>query len=487
MHQSSLLALLRHLSAEEWKSFGKFLHSPYHNANKRLPVLYSYLSRHRPAFSHPELERQATWRAMFGQAAPFNGAVLRVLMAAIHKAAEQFLIVEQLHNNETLQARLLAEAFGRRQLYARFVQTTESALKSIDGLPDKEMESLLDAFLLNVNLHFHPETNGLSNESLPLREALRRLDEFYAFAKLRLSVELSARANLLAEEAEYPLLIPLMDYAEAALAARDPAVRIYLALLEINLDGLTKERFFNLKNTFLEQREQLGRQMQVEVLIYLMNFGNSLTAVNSALFFRELFELNRLGVDRGLFLGNGIFPDLWFVNIAVCASVCREWEWAGQFIREQSVHLPPEIAADAVSLANAFLLFYQGRFEAAYGLLANIPDTDMGYQLRRRSLSLRCLFEMMLEKQDFLELVDAKTEAFDKFLRRQKVFSRERISAELHFARIMRKMARACADPGDGFARWQLILEETQATSPLVSKNWLLEKQRLMLKKGAGQ
>ncbi|MCB0612541.1 MAG: hypothetical protein KDC75_04525 [Phaeodactylibacter sp.] len=486
MHQSSLLALLRRFSLEEWKSFGKFLHSPYHNANKRLPVFYDYLNRHRPAFSHPELERQATWRAMYGEAAPFEGAVLRVLMAAMHKAAEQFLIAEQLRSNDMMQARLLAEAFSQHQLYARFVQTTESALKNIDAQPGTEMEGLLDAFLLNVNLHFHPETNGLSNESLPLREALRRLDEFYAFAKLRLSVELSARANLLSEEAEYPLLSPLMDYAEATLAGLDPAIRLYLLLLKINLEGLTAERFFNLKNTFLEQRERLGRQVQVEVLIYLMNFGNSLTAVNSSLFFRELFELNRLGVDGGLFLDNGIFPDIWFTNIAVCASVCREWEWTGQFIREQAAHLSLEIAADAVSLANAFLFFYQGRFDAAYGLLADIPDTDMGYQLRRQSLSLRCLFEMMLKRQDLLDLVEAKTEAFDKFLRRQKVFSRGRISAELHFARIMRKMVRACAGPDGAAAQWQSILEETEATIPLVSKNWLLEKQRLMLKKGTG-
>lgn len=482
MHQSSLLALLRHLSAEEWKSFGKFLHSPYHNANKRLLVFYDYLSRHRPAFSHPELERQATWRAMYGEAAPFEGAVLRVLMAAMHKASEQFLIAEQLQSNDNMQTRLLAEAFSQHQLYARFVQTTESALKKIDGQPAKEMESLLDAFLLNVNLHFHPETNGLSNESLPLREALRRLDEFYALAKLRLSVELSARASLLAEEVEYPLLNILMDYAEAVLAGRDPVIRIYLGLLEINLKGLTEERFFNLKNTFLEQREQLGTRVQTEALIYLMNFGNSLTAIDSPLFFRELFELSKLGVDGRLFLDNGIFPDIWFTNIAVCGAVCREWEWTGQFIREQSARLHPKIAADAVSLANAFLFFHQGRFEAAYDLLANLAETDMGYQLRRRSLSLRCLFEMMLKRQDLQELVEAKTEAFDKFLRRQKVFSRERISAELHFARIMRKMVRACADPGDGFARWQLILEETQATSPLVSKNWLLEKQLMMLK-----
>ncbi|MCB0596364.1 MAG: hypothetical protein KDD28_19915 [Phaeodactylibacter sp.] len=486
MHQSSLLALLRHLSAEEWKSFGKFLHSPYHNANKRLLVFYDYLSRHHPAFSHPELERQATWRAMYGEAAPFEGAVLRVLMAAMHKASEQFLIAEQLQSNDIMQARLLAEAFSQHQLYARFVQTTESALKNIDGLPGKEMECLLDAFLLNVNLHFHPETNGLSNESLPLREALRRLDEFYAFAKLRLSVELSARANLLSEEAEYPLLSPLMDYAEATLAGFDPAIRIYLLLLEINLEGLTEERFFNLKNTFLKQRERLDRQVQVEVLIYLMNFGNSLAALDSSLFFRELFELSRLGVDHALFLDNGIFPDIWFINIAVCGSVCREWEWTEQFIREQAVRLHPDVAADAVSLANAFLFFYQGQFDAAYGLLSAIPAADMGYQLRRRSLSLRCLFEMMLKRQDLLDLVEAKTEAFDKFLRRQKVFSRERISAELHFARIMRKMVRACAGPDGAAAQWQSILEETEATIPLVSKNWLLEKQRLMLKKGTG-
>ncbi|MCB9346171.1 MAG: hypothetical protein H6573_01485 [Lewinellaceae bacterium] len=217
-----------------------------------------------------------------------------------------------------------------------------------------------------------------------------------------------------------------------------------------------------------------------------MNFGNSLAALDSSLFFRELFELSRLGVDHALFLDNGIFPDIWFINIAVCASVCREWEWTEQFIREQSVRLHPKIAADAVSLANAFLFFYQGRFETAYGLLADIPDTDMGYQLRRQSLSLRCLFEMMLDKPNLQELVEAKTEAFDKFLRRQKVFSRGRISAELHFARIMRKMVRACAGPDGAAAQWQSILEETEATIPLVSKNWLLEKQRLMLKKGTG-
>ena len=303
MHQSSLLALLRRLGPEEWKSFGRFLHSPYHNANKRVPVFYGYLGSFHPSFGHPKLERQATWRAMYGEDMPFDGAVLRALMAAMHKAAEQFLIAEQLRSNEILQDRLLAEAFSGHRLYSRFVQTTESALRKIGARPAKETESLLDAFLLNANLHFHPETNGFTKGIQPLREALRRLDEFYAFAKLRLSVELSARVNLHAEEAEYPLLSALAGYAETELAAYDPAVRIYLGLLKINLEGLTEERFFSLKNTFLEQRELLGRQVQVEVLIYLLNFGNSLAVANNPSFFRELFELSRLGVDGGLVLG----------------------------------------------------------------------------------------------------------------------------------------------------------------------------------------
>ncbi|MEM6319533.1 MAG: hypothetical protein AAF960_17810, partial [Bacteroidota bacterium] len=57
IEKTKLIKLLSSFSSLEWKRFGRFIQSPYHNTNEQIVALYFYLKKAAP-FDNPELLEQ---------------------------------------------------------------------------------------------------------------------------------------------------------------------------------------------------------------------------------------------------------------------------------------------------------------------------------------------------------------------------------------------------------------------------------------------
>ncbi|HFA52077.1 MAG TPA: hypothetical protein ENJ95_23925 [Bacteroidetes bacterium] len=476
MVNSKVISLLRSFSAAEWKSFGKYLHSPYLNSNKRLCAFYAFLKKHHPAFGHAKLAKPIVFAALFPNKEIFDDRLVRVVMADLHRAAESFLVFEQLKKDRRSRSKMLIRSYGGRGLYDRFERHTNDLLEDIDLLPSKSMADYLDAFLLNQEHYFHPRTEALTTNADSLKNAVRRLDSFYALAKLRLSCELSARTKIVAEEAIYPLLDPVCGYIEKHLLDKDPAFGIYLDLLKINREGLTGELFFGLKNKYLASRERLSFLEQKEVLIYLLNYAYQLALSADRSFFYEQLELYKIGLANGLLLDNGILPDIRFTNIAAVGSTVKKWKWTKNFIHSYSSLLPEDIAQDAIFLAESYLHFHRGNFLETDRIVNKISTNNVSYKFRQYSLSIRSLFEITLVHIDYIELLLSRIYAYEKYLSRQKTFSKKRNSAEINFTKLVKKISSCLANKNITLEQWEQMKIETEKTTPLAAKSWLLEK-----------
>ena len=476
MENSKLISLLKAFSSREWKAFDKYLQSPYLNANNRLVRFYGLLKKHHPAFNPIKLAKPMVFAALFPDKKIYDDRLLRATMADLHKAAESFLVFEKLKQEEHTRSKLLIRSYAERELYPRFERQTDALLEKIKSRPIKNMGGYLDTFLLNKDYYFHPRTEALATSVASLKNAVLSLDQFYAFAKLRLSCELSARSKIVAEETEYPMLEAVQQYIENNSLNNDPAFSIYLDLLKINMEGLNEELFFALKNKYLIARNKLNFLEQKEILVYLLNYAYRLGQSGNNSFFEQQFELYKIGLANELFIENGVLPDLGFTNIAVIGSLLKEWDWTKKFIELYSLKLKPAVQLEASNLAKAYLLFHQKHFQKADILLNSITANKIEYRLRQYTLSIRCLYEIYLQEEDYLDLLLSKINAYEKYLIRQKIFSKSRILSEINLIRFIRKMVAIHQEQYNKQHEWDELMAELNNTNPLAARRWLISK-----------
>jgi hypothetical protein len=115
MKASKLIALMKSLDAVEFKRLRLFLGSPFYNHDRHVADLYEYLAGHYPAFRSPRLRKETAYPCLFPEQ-PFDLNRMRKLMSALTGLVEKYLSVLEFERDSFRQKKLLAGAYGRRNL-----------------------------------------------------------------------------------------------------------------------------------------------------------------------------------------------------------------------------------------------------------------------------------------------------------------------------------------------------------------------------------
>ncbi len=134
MQKSQLAAILRSLSKDEYKEFGRFIHSPYFNNRDEVSRYYEALKEFYPLFSSKRL----TEEIMFSKVYPgknFSGLLMRKLNSLMISQAMNFFAVSSFKENELefnvkildrLREKKLDAMFEKRSKYLNELFSTHS-------------------------------------------------------------------------------------------------------------------------------------------------------------------------------------------------------------------------------------------------------------------------------------------------------------------------------------------------------------------------
>lgn len=95
MQKSNLIKILLKLNSSEFKSFGKFVNSPYFNTNKKLSEFYEELKKYYPAFDDLNLTKENIFRKLYGQDKVVMGTMY-FLISEMEALLEKFLSIERI-------------------------------------------------------------------------------------------------------------------------------------------------------------------------------------------------------------------------------------------------------------------------------------------------------------------------------------------------------------------------------------------------------
>lgn len=464
MEKSHLVHILRVLDKKEVKELRKWVNSPAHNLRQDVIDLFEYLVAGQHLHTEKHLGKERVFQAIF-PSKTYNDAEMRQAMHFLLKAVENFLVYHELLKDEVRTQTMLAKVYRKRQLPKLFQKTIEAGQQTQQQQPYRNHQYFENEYALQFEQYTY--LSGLGrNTPLNLQEVSDANDVAYLANKLQLSCIMLSHQAVFKTTYQLKMLDEIFEYLEAnPYLLKLPAISIYYyqykAVKNPN-DGtsykcLKKDIF---ENGHLFPKEELR-------VVYLLAINYCIARINSGIeaFNAESFELYCEGLEKGIFLENGVLSRFTFKNIATAGLNLKKFEWVDNFIRNNSGFLEGRYQESFIHFYRARLFFEQGKYEQAMKLFAQSDYDDFLMTLNARTMLLKMYYEL-----DEFNALDSLLESMRTYLQRKKVMG---------YHRDIFKNLIACSKkllkiiPGDN-AQIIRLRHEIETIEPLNERKWLL-------------
>lgn len=481
MQTSKLLQLLKVFTTDEIRRFGRFIKSPYHNANPRLELMFKILRPHHPSFQHPKLDKVKVFSKIFPKQ-NYSDVRMRKLMSAMVEKVETFLAIEMMENNRFLKKKLLTQSLGKRSAFLLFQQMTQALITELENQPIRDIDYYLKRFELNFEMYFHPLTNKRQLSSPYLNNTIDYLDYFFVMAKVRLWYEWKGRKNYLVSNKNFAFADAIQEKLAKDYQFKSPLFEFYYLIGQLFEKSPSIVDLQVIREKFSEVLPLMQIVEQKAILPFLINIANQEFVKGHQGFLSEIFAWLKFGVEYQLLIEHQRIVPTYYLNVVSTGTALGEFEWIENFIESYEQYLDEHERVLLTALAKSTVLFEKGNFEECLSILNGLPKDVKKYEWRFRILYVKCVFELLIKNDTYNVLLDARLEALRKYIGRNKLMSPDRKTAYLNFCIVVTLFSgfyqKNSSKPQPTIVAARQKLE--QAT-PLIAKTWLTKKLEQLL------
>ncbi len=471
MRELKLFKILRSLEAGELRRLRKFFASPFFTPNPHHSRLLEALLPHHPHYRGKKLSREALWDTLFPQE-PFDEQRLKKMLTEFTHLLEQFLVVQGALQNPLEFNRLLMEGYRRRKTDDLFFKTSGKLQQQLEKMAHRGEVYHLEKHRLHQRVYF---SSDKTRDYTHLRLALDALDQYYALSKALIACEAHTRQRIFRESHELELMEELRAFVRRKAFFGTPLHELLYLLLDLfeKLDVAVFEKAIGI---FRQGHGTFAPEEKEFVFFVLLNFAISLSQRGHRESVRLGFELYQFGLAEGMLVKNGTLSDATFLNIVSTGVVLGEFDWLESFIKDYQRYLDPALREDVVTAARATILFVRREYSACRDLLLNYNTLNVFYKLRMRGLLLRVFYEEMSQDDSLYFPLVSHSQAFEKFLRRNRRLSENRAGSYLEFVKITRQLAKVTYNNTRSSKTLKRLQAKIETTPTLAYREWLQEK-----------
>jgi len=488
MHDSRLVLLLRSLNKKEFRRLGKFLKSPFFNNNERVVSLYEFLRKHHPTFDAPSLAKKQVDKKIFQEkdkTYTYQARRIRDCMSNLSLLVIEFIAVLEGQDEVSLtKDQLILKAFSKRNLYKLFEDKTEQVVAKLMANPVIDFHYYKTIFELREGLFFHSDNPKLEHSSDQVNAVMRNLDLFYILTKLRISCELKAREQILAETYNIDLINEVIEMAKEKYSSHSSLFIIYPHLIKLFSEGYNDALYQETKTIYFNQLENIGKSEQKVILHYFINIMSSGLSKGMNRM-KEVFELYKAGLQHEiLILNNRITPES-FSNIAVSGSISGAFQWTWDFIINFEKYLDEDIRTDTKLMSLAYWYFNKKQYDETINLINEHQLPSKMFYIRTRALLIRTYLEKLLEDKSFYQVLISNTDAFRKQVDRNTLLSKDKKMSYKNLIKFINKIAALLqTQPPKLQDKLNKLKVDIQTKDTVIARAWLLSKIEQFEKKG---
>lgn len=415
MHDSTLIRLLKNLDEKSFRAFRDFVHSPYFNNRNSLVQLFEYIKPCYPAFKEAKLERSKSLKKL--NPSDTHKQRLNDHMSKLSKLCRKFLAHNQLEESPLLEKRLLLDAYRRLGMTEELSEGTEKFLQQLRDVPRTDTLPLLLGMEAQFEAFFYPATEKYTPFAPYLYGALHDLEQYYQLHKARILTEILHRRHIYQEE-EMP-------------APPAPAVlNMYRRLLAILESPTPHSDFEPLLDDIERHFASLADFDQRMLLDRMYHVANRRYEKGQPEYVPILFRIIKIADQYEVLTYQNAITPVALVNYAAVAGMAGDLEWGRQFVTRYQLQLTPEHREAAIHLAEAHLLFYEGKFSECLHRIGEAERYHAGMRIHAETLYLRTYCELERQKgESYLEEFERCQKRFSKFLHKDASINKEKIKA----------------------------------------------------------
>ena len=473
MKGTKLFLQLQSLSKDELKLLHKAVNSPYFNSNPSVTLLFDKLRTQYPNFDESIKGRRLLYQKMFPNQA-FNDGKLRRLFTFLSRTVDKFIVCEMLEKDEQKAQQLLVEYYDERHVVSLFEQSIKQLIEQQDEQSMRGTDWYQHRMNLLVtqyaSLH-HPKYD--SNDKT-LSQAVEHLDYFYVLQKLKLSIGLENRKQIFQDTVNLSKL-PLPA---AHFFADDILVQLYfqsyaLVTQSKEVDFAKYEQNLQEMMPFLSEGDKI--LLFYNGLNYLIRLDNRSDYSQEGVAFRWY----QWGITKKILFINGQLSVATFNNIVSNGCNANALDWVTEFIQNYAKYLPKKSRKEEVQYSSMVLLFHQKKFKEI-SLGHSNYEFSKRYLLKTKHLLSRTYFELFLQDRNYLDVLMNYLQTFESYLHRNDEFSNESCTSHLHFAQILKTLAKKESENIDSADIEIWLRNQLQKRPLIIGEKWL--RKRLLKK-----
>jgi hypothetical protein len=464
MEKSHLVHILRVLDKKEVKELRKWVNSPAHNLRQDVIDLFEYLVAGQHLHSEKHLEKERAFQAIF-PSKTYSDAEMRQAMHFLLKAVENFLVYNELLKDEVRTQTMLAKVYRKRQLPKLFQKTIETGRELQQGQPYRNHQYFENEYFLQFEQFNYLSSLGRT-VPLNLQEVSDSNDISFIINKLQVGCIMLSHQKVFKTNYDNGLLTQAITFVEEnKKLLENPAIAIYYYTYKSSINSEDDTYFINLKERIRIYGDYFPIHEIRSIYLFAINYCIGKMNRGEAIFIREAFNLYQQGLEKDIFLENGLMSRFTFGNIVPIGLQLKEYTWVESFI-EQYRHCLEEKYRDSLVQFNLAHLYFETKdYKQAMKLIARFDYDDMLIMLVAKTMLLKMYYEL-----DEFNALDSLLGSMKTYLQRKKVmgYHKDNYKNIIQYTNKLLKLTNYDKE------KIQKLKQEIETANPLTERKWLL-------------
>lgn len=473
----------------EVKSFEKFLKSPYYNKSEKLKILFREIRKFYPEFTDTKCKPEYLSKKI-SPSLKYNPSTFRGLIADLQTQLEDFLIIQQLSENDFDRKIYLLKALVSKRNDGLFNIHLKKAFDDLEkeGIDSNYYynKSYLELLKFNNN-----KINGKEKSEKNIKQNLNILISYIInLTNFFITEVINSHLKFIIEESKFKaankktVLLQIIESIDIN--------KISLLVKEVDKNNFTMDLYLNLFLTFRNIENQ-QHYLNYKKLIakhsgsvskdelsyhYTMLISYCMLNKNKMFFDKELFSVYNTFLKEKLFVNNKtkyINEEL-FRNILMLSLRLKKFDWAAGFISTYLKYLHPKKIKNILNLSMAEYHYHVGSVTLSFKDLNNAFDylKEIKEELFIIKYDIKILYLMLYYDLGYVENLLTQLNNYRKFLFRNNLITDKRKKIFNKFLNILEKMVYLKeGDPRINITNLNLEIIELKNFN---YKEWLLDK-----------
>jgi hypothetical protein len=462
MNSSPLLDIFKHLTKQDRKELSDFVRSPFHNKKEEVVLLFDYLDKN--AETPTNLRKETVFKAVFPTIKTYDDKTMRYLMSFLMKSIQQFLIYNDLKNNDLDTGLRLNRALRLRGADKAYQKALSENYERLDAQELRHSDFHLHTFHVRLE-EYEYRHQKKRNDEFNLQAISDSLTDYYATELLRQACVMQSHKSVSQKSYNHLFLDVILEKITSGSYQCPPSVSAYFYAYKMVIGDSQLDDFQVLKQ-IITTENTLFPQNEIRDL-YLLAINFCIKKLNSGerSFQLEALDLYKKGLQNGAILENKILSPFTYNNVMLLALKNDEYVWAEQFLNDFKKNLPSSERENIFKYNFALFYFRQNDYPKAMALLQEVTLKEVLFNLESRRVLMRIYYEL-----GEITALESLLESFTVFLHRQKNLGYHKNNYQ-NLVKFVKKLLHS--DLKNDALKTQLRTE-IEHTVELTEKDWLL-------------